>query len=303
MLNSPVLDVVIGLIFFYCTLSLLVSAIQERISALSSMRSRDLERWVVSTLGQADAARFYAHPLIAGLGGPKASYIPSQTFAMALFDTFNVVPSPAAAVAGAAATVAGDPLAAAAIAGAVRQPIANISNDRVRTALLSHFDHAAGDVAEARGNVEGWFDSAMERVSGAYKRRVHWYVLAIAATLALAINADTLRVASSLYRDPVMREAFAERAREIGVQDSGAKTEDLKALVAGVPLPLGWPGDAPQSGGWPLFILSKIVGVLLTVFAISLGAPFWFDLLNRVVNLRAAGPPPAKSAQTEGPRS
>jgi hypothetical protein len=33
----------------------------------------------------------------------------------------------------------------------------------------------------------------------------------------------------------------------------------------------------------------KFLGFLLTAFAISLGAPFWFDLLNKLVKLRSAG--------------
>jgi len=37
----------------------------------------------------------------------------------------------------------------------------------------------------------------------------------------------------------------------------------------------------------------KIGGLLVTAFALSFGAPFWFDLLNRLVNLRAAGKKPA----------
>jgi hypothetical protein len=36
----------------------------------------------------------------------------------------------------------------------------------------------------------------------------------------------------------------------------------------------------------------KLIGLLITIAAISQGAPFWFDLLNRVTNLRAAGRPP-----------
>ena len=38
------------------------------------------------------------------------------------------------------------------------------------------------------------------------------------------------------------------------------------------------------------------LGFLITAFAISLGAPFWFDLLNRFVNLRASGAKPAVPA-------
>ena len=36
----------------------------------------------------------------------------------------------------------------------------------------------------------------------------------------------------------------------------------------------------------------KLAGLLVTAGALSLGAPFWFDLLNKLVNLRAAGKKP-----------
>lgn len=39
----------------------------------------------------------------------------------------------------------------------------------------------------------------------------------------------------------------------------------------------------------PLWLLKKLGGWLLTVIALSLGAPFWFDLLKRIVSIRTAG--------------
>jgi hypothetical protein len=38
----------------------------------------------------------------------------------------------------------------------------------------------------------------------------------------------------------------------------------------------------------------RVAGWIFTAIALSLGAPFWFDLLNKFINLRAAAPPPAK---------
>jgi hypothetical protein len=35
----------------------------------------------------------------------------------------------------------------------------------------------------------------------------------------------------------------------------------------------------------------------MTALAVSLGAPFWFDLLGRLVNLRATGARPSKAAK------
>lgn len=39
-------------------------------------------------------------------------------------------------------------------------------------------------------------------------------------------------------------------------------------------------------------LLMKLVGLILTALALSLGAPFWFDTLNRIINIRGAGRAP-----------
>lgn len=42
--------------------------------------------------------------------------------------------------------------------------------------------------------------------------------------------------------------------------------------------------------------LTDVLGFIITALAITLGAPFWFDLLNRFVNVRAGGNNPAENA-------
>ena len=55
---------------------------------------------------------------------------------------------------------------------------------------------------------------------------------------------------------------------------------------------------APVSIEW---WTAKLVGLLMTVVLVSLGAPFWFDLLNKLVNLRATGTPPKTKEETPKP--
>ncbi|MEM1221017.1 MAG: hypothetical protein AAGH79_18995, partial [Bacteroidota bacterium] len=44
--------------------------------------------------------------------------------------------------------------------------------------------------------------------------------------------------------------------------------------------------------------VKKVFGWLITSLAISLGAPFWFDLLRKLVNIRGTGGvPPASNTQ------
>jgi hypothetical protein len=63
-----------------------------------------------------------------------------------------------------------------------------------------------------------------------------------------------------------------------------------KALtkVEALNLPIGWgDGNKPDFGG----SITWLAGWLLTIVALSLGAPFWFDLLNKLVRLRGSGVP------------
>jgi hypothetical protein len=43
------------------------------------------------------------------------------------------------------------------------------------------------------------------------------------------------------------------------------------------------------------FWLTKVLGWFVTGLALSLGAPFWFDLLGKFMNIRGAGPKPDRA--------
>lgn len=72
--------------------------------------------------------------------------------------------------------------------------------------------------------------------------------------------------------------------------------KDIKIVVAEIDkmdVPMGWiKGNYPEynkSETIHIFILdwlAKLFGLLITAFAVSLGAPFWFDLLGKVSPLR-----------------
>jgi hypothetical protein len=40
--------------------------------------------------------------------------------------------------------------------------------------------------------------------------------------------------------------------------------------------------------------MTKLAGIFITALAAMQGAPFWFDLLKRLVNLRGTGANPAE---------
>ena len=61
----------------------------------------------------------------------------------------------------------------------------------------------------------------------------------------------------------------------------------------GVPLPQGR-CLAPSQADDQSNLFTKFVGIFITALAAMQGAPFWFDMLKRVVNLRGTGPNPAE---------
>jgi hypothetical protein len=52
-------------------------------------------------------------------------------------------------------------------------------------------------------------------------------------------------------------------------------------------------GFPETATGWA----SKVLGLLITWLALTVGGPIWFDLLGRLVNMRNTGPKPKASTK------
>jgi len=140
----------------------------------------------------------------------------------------------------------------------------------------------------------------MERVAGWYRRRVQACTIAIAVGFSALLNVDSVMITRHLAQDSAVRSVIAAEADRLAHQplpqgDGSAgvlleRVQDINALG----IPLGWPNpDGPPAGfGW---LLMKALGILLTAGAASLGAPFWFDVLNRFMGIRAAGRAPEET--------
>jgi hypothetical protein len=285
--------------------------------------------------------RFYDHPLIRPLATRRGrlfdpfnkaprlpSYIPARTFALALLD-----------VLGYSEPSAGDPEPApgskeAALVGIMKllkreSPLdlselkvmlekANLPPEAVQRILVASTG-AQTRLQHLHDGVEVWFNNAMDRVSGAYKRNVQGWLLAIGIVIAFAMNADTIQMWRQLSANDELRTAMVERATStlptldtivnrpagdsLTLEEARERYQVASALVEEMDLQLGWSNEEgrnwPDEPG-PRFF--KIVGLLLTGIAISLGAPFWFDLLNKVISIRAAGrSPEEKPKSPQGP--
>jgi triacylglycerol lipase len=317
MFGSVILEVAIGLALAYLLLSLICTAVAEWLAWRFSWRSQMLYDAVCGMLrGTADtsddslARRFFDHDLVHALTGPgrKApSYLPSHTFAKVLLDLLL-------------GPVAGKPDATI---HEIRQSIEERASERIAAALRPLTVRAAQSqqpvLAALEGQAARWFDDRMQRLSGNYKRRTQWAVLAAAAAVVLALNADTFMFARVLIRNDALRAEFVQSAaarvrtegdrRDVASdvdepepQPSERDTPpDVPATFeeyAALQLPVGWTAETwPDTRGG---FLLKFAGLLVTITAVSFGAPFWFDVLNKLVNLRSSGAKPA-TTETDSP--
>ena len=301
LLGSSMLEVAVGMAFFYLLLAIICSSINELIARFLKLRASTLQSGISELLADPTATgianELYQHPLIKSLekGSRLPSYIHSRTFAAALVDS----------IAQGVTTVA-----------ALKTSLA--SNDQIpadlKRQLTIIINDANDDMAEVRRGVAVWFDDSMARVSGWYKRKAQVATFVVASLIAIFINADSLKLANGMLQNPAAREAFIAQASAIAPTDNGGvPATSLKAVkdaIQPLGIELGWPDVDLSSveavaryAANPANWLGNVPGWLITVFAILMGAPFWFDLVSRVANIRSSGTPPPSTtpARVGGP--
>jgi hypothetical protein len=298
--NSIVLDVAIGLAFVYLLLSLLCTTVNEWIAGILNTRSKTLQEGIRRLLDDQPFAgthfldAFYQHPVITGMmrTGGHPSYLAGRTFATAVVD-----------------------LVTPAVQGPITLPnlvdgVNALPDGDVKKALVALVGNVGGDLGKAQQNIERWFDDAMDRVSGWYKRTMQKWTVVVAVVITVLANADTLNIARQLWVDPTLRSTIVEQAKQraqmprpTGAVEDVNKNDPLKPTVtpgnqltdeesAMLGRMIGWTRASLQTDwvGW----LQRVLGWIFTAIAVSLGAPFWFDTLNRIINLRNTGKAPAK---------
>jgi hypothetical protein len=314
MFSMPVLDVAIGLSFIFLLLALMCTTLTEFLSGARKTRAKFLQKGIDRLLaGSAELdGQLKSHPLIRSLAskeGAFPSYIPAAAFATALLDILSGT-EPLTNMTAVRATQAG--------------------SVQFQTTIKALVD-VSPNAAALQKNVEEWFNSGMDRVSGWYKRNSQLNVLLMACVITLAMNADTVYIARLLWSNPAMREALVDRAK---AQSSKAAQASEEGGLADYPNPndakKSKPNKSPDSPpltdadqkllsqvtGWekdlddlrsnpPRTTIGGIVwehwiGWIITALAVSLGAPFWFDTLNRFMNIRNAGRAPDEPRDKSG---
>jgi hypothetical protein len=297
---SVIIEVVLGLALIYTVLSVTVTVMAELLAQLTSARANTLRMGIARILSEKQPGEltkaFYAHPLIQSLARnrEKPDYIPSHTFTLVLLDLI---------VNGQESKTYDSVGSIAALRHAITMSASEnrLINDDLRRQLQVLLD-LADDVDTARLIIEKWFNDAMARVSGWYKRRTQLRILLLSVLLVVLINADTLMIFNTLSANATNRSLIVAA---VGNSATSVPPETMLEQLTAMNLEtrssdiFGWSciwncgiGDprAMTNQRWPDGV-TKVVGLLFTVFVVTLGAVFWFDLLKRIINIRASGKP------------
>lgn len=300
-------NVALGLVLTYLLLGMLASSFQELVVGAIKLRGKrllgTLDRLLCDNLGTGDApslaARVKAHALVKPLGAAELpSYLPAKSFALALM---NVLAQGSQAPA----------------FSQIENGVAQLPASSAKDSLTMFVQRAAGDLDALQTHLQTWFDDAMDRASGEYKRFSQYFLLSFGLVAAVAFNVDSIRIATTLWNDPAtVRAAIVQTAAATAAKPApgtdGAPPADATAVLQqlqALPIPIGWTDDTKHAGATsdPFAIFAhavfgdgasgvwRVLGWILTAFGVSLGAPFWFNALQQMMGLRASGPKPARS--------
>ena len=192
---------------------------------------------------------------------------------------------------------------------------------RLRRVLDQLWEDSNEDIDQFKMSVQGWYNELMERASGWYKKHIQLVTFLFGLVIAVALNADTFSIYERLSnnssaRQDVVRMAtdFVNKSEAQALQPSTtpANAQDITQKIdkllkddieeARNPLGLGWRSYREDFAYLDQDIwdwLQRVLGWLVTALAISLGAPFWFDLLRKFVRVSGSGNLPAGSNTTK----
>jgi type II secretory pathway pseudopilin PulG len=276
------IETIIALALLYGLLAVVTSAIKEMIEAWVQKRKKDLKGAIEDLLGSL-ASSFFSDPRVRAVNAEAVSsetdrkagdsdywpsYISAKTFAVVAQELLNRSSGTGGQSGSAAALVT----------------------------------KGASD-ADQVSQLEAIYEQRMDRMTGSFKRNAQKWLFFIGLILALLVDADTLRISKDLSNDAAARAAIvavaeklsneAEAKKYCGIDTKDKTAKDLVACVQkAAPSVIGWSDKRSEELiRSKKAVLSALLGWLITAAAISLGAPFWFDLLNKVSNLRSTKKP------------
>ncbi len=328
MFGSEILEVAIGLVFIFFSCSVVCSGIYEAIARVWNIRANNLENRLKKLLGDTKLVKeILQHPLVEGitaqslldkiLGNRPArpASIPNDILTDAVTDLVcQKVDIDKHTISEIVDTLYQE---------AKEEVQSNKSLKSIATIVDKEVVELKDQIVHFRERVHNWFDDGMNATSKWYKRKVRFVIFFIAAIMCGWLNIDSIMITKALYTDDNLRagvveavevslptledqfNAVEEESRKnetAGAEEAEESRDTIKeaqdALIAAKESlnklnedlkKLDIPIDRPYEKGKDFkYWFFKIIGLLLSTLAISMGAPFWFSILRQMMAIRGS---------------
>lgn len=306
MFGSAVLDTAVGMIFIFFIVSTICSNIYSLISRTINTRGKLLSQSLIKLLGQEVYAQVMRHPLI------RENHVRLKRRLTSILKTeldYETLP---------------DYLDPDLFARALAEILAEAGTLSDATKMLPGewgtpieywMERLKGgkynDLVHLKTDIERWFGDKMGTLTTLFKQQTQWFIFVIALVVTLGFNLNTIAIGQKLWKAPTVRDAVvASAATQLETQkatmpEEGATASERNAVqifeqeLKPLGIPVGWTKQELAKFGLPKELamaddptrpvpqlLDLLIGWAIMVGAAMFGAPFWFDLLRKIVSLR-----------------
>jgi hypothetical protein len=282
------INIVIGLVFVLLLFSLLASTVMEVMASIFALRSKHLRATLEIMLDE-KTGDFFNHPLFQQLRYASSrrtrlsaynlpTYISKKTFTAILED---ILPKNEENT---------------------QIKLQSLPDGRFKQMLLFLSREADGNAEQFKEKIGFWFDEIMERASEWYKGNLKWWLFAVGFGLACIFNVDTIQVYQTISTNATVQEQLLAMATDfvdkndsiegpnlnLTLEESITRLDSSLQRIEHIrsPLGLGWSASEGKDLPW---LLIKLAGLLLTGISVTFGAPFWFDILKKLLSLGRGG--------------
>ena len=288
---SQALEVVIGLIFIYYVLGAIVSTITQWINEALETRGKAVEKHLMKIVGDRHVADFvklpqlnalrpiryknWASVISSGTEPKMIEKIPVATLVDSYFDFVGLTAS---------TEITGEGL---------KELISALPDSEGKRAIAKWVGQGVTNLEDLRKRTTSYFSGVMDQAASTFKSNARSFVIVLSILLTFLLGTDSIQLAQTLWTNAGVR-ALAVAQAEMAVQqgDEDAKIEDLIDQLGLLNIvKIGWwQTDLPPIGPdfnlivWGRFVVLKVIGLGLTVMAVSQGSSFWYDLLKKLVS-------------------
>lgn len=276
-----VIELLVALIFTLLILSLLASSILEGLALIFGFRNKKLLKALALILGNGSLYRnFIQHPSFTQLGIAESgwhktpSYLSAEQFTSLLnrFIPFTLLDQKSEEL-----------------------KSMNLPNE-LKENLTMYWEDAGQNEEVFRGKLKHWYQTIMERYSEGYKNFSKKMLLAIGLVLTLSFNIEVIGLGKVLVQQAEMRQIFQMAAQKLAAENTEetVSSNEIEAALrmvvqygSGPMATLSWGWKSNPFESWePSKWAWKGLGWILTACAIAMGAPFWYDLLKKLLAIK-----------------